>query len=173
MIAAAVGWFPGAIMFPLLLGWFAGKDLPPQDSLHLFVSFLIAGMIATTYSYAIVLYIVVCHGYRACWQTASRYRDRVRYELFGSQRRIRRVAILAGVLPLAAAALLLAVEIPGLERPRWAEEATRIDESMSQLSDLLKLVIGLIISGALGLYAIEKSADRMIRTVRALTLADD
>ena len=67
MIASAVGWFPGVILFPWLLGQFG----QPQHWFHYGISFAIAGLIATTYSYAIVLYVVVCHGYRACWRTAG------------------------------------------------------------------------------------------------------
>lgn len=173
MIAAAVGWFPGAILFPLLLGWFASEPLSRNDSLHLCVSWLIAGMIATTYSYAIVLYIVVCHGYRACWQTASHYRDRVRYELGSWQNRIRRLAILAGVLPLLAAAILLGVEVLLIAELSFPTDPESFIDRKKQFTWLLVLVIGLILLGAVGLYVVEKLSARMIRAVRALTLADD
>jgi serine/threonine protein kinase len=173
MIAAAVGWFPGALLFPKLLDGFSQAELPPQDTFHLFVSFVIAGLIATTYSYAIVLYIVVCHGYRACWQTASHYRDRVRYELKGWQTRIRRLSILAGVLPLAAAALLLAIEIPTIAELPFPGDPALFHQETAQIANLLKLVIGLIFFGAIGLYIVEKSAARMIQAVRALTLSGD
>ncbi len=173
MIAAAVGWFPGALVFPKLLDWYSNAELPPQDRFHLFISFVIAGLIATTYSYAIVLYIVVCHGYRACWQTASHYRDRVRYEFGHSQTRIRRLSMLAGVLPLAAAALLLAIEIPTITNFPFPADPHQFRKEAAEIANLLKLVIALIIFGAIGLYVVEKSAARMIRAVRALTLTDD
>ncbi len=150
MIAAAVGWFPGAILFPKLLSSFGDSALPSKDTFHLFVSFVIAGLIATTYSYAIVLYIVVCHGYRACWQTASHYRDRVRYELGRSQTLIRRLSILAGVLPLAAAALLLAIEIPTIAELPFPDDPARFAQETAQIANLLKLVIGLIFFGRSG-----------------------
>jgi hypothetical protein len=122
-------------------------------------------MIATTYSYAFVLYIVVCHGYRACWQTASHYRRRARYELSGMEKRIRLVSILVGVLPLAAAVLLLAIGVPSLD--------VMDPKHLSQMRGLHQLVIALIIAGAIGLYVVETAAARLIRVIRALTLADD
>ncbi len=173
MITAAVGWFPGAVLFPVMLGWFDEKQLGRNEYLHLFVSWITAGMIATTYSYAIVLYIVISHGYRACWQTASHYRDRVRYELGHWQPRIRGLAILAGVLPLGAAALLLAVEIPLISELPFPNDIEDFNSRKDQFRYLLMLVIGLILFGATGLYVVEKLSSRLIRAVRALTLSDD
>ena len=114
---------------------------------------------------AFVLYIVVCHGYRACWQTASHYRQRARYELSGMEKRIRLVSILAGVLPLAAAVLLLAIGTPSLD--------VMNPKHLAQIRGLHQLVIALIVSGAIGLYVAETAAARLVRAVRALTLADD
>ena len=157
MVVSAVGWFPGIVLFPWLLGLF-GQPQNTEQWFHFGVSFLIAGLIATTYSYAFVVYIVVCLGYRACWQTATHYRQRARYELSGMERRIFWVSILAGVLPLLAAILLLAIGIP---------------EYGAQIQALHELVIALIISGAIGSYVVQTASGRLIRVVRALTLADD
>ena len=164
MIASAVGWFPGIVLFPWLLGVF-GQPPSASQWFHLAISFMIAGLIATTYSYAIVLYVAVCHGYRACWQTATRYRQRAREELAGMERRIRVISILVGVLPLAAAVMLLAVGMPSLEQmtPRVT----------AQVRSSHRLLIALIVSGAIGLYLVQTASARLIRCVRALTLADD
>ncbi|MCG8649069.1 MAG: serine/threonine protein kinase [Pirellulales bacterium] len=173
MIASAIGWFPGAILFPLLISWFAGKPLPAEDSLHLFVSFIIAGTIATTYSYSSVLYVVICHGYRACWQSASHYRNRVKYELAHLQNRIAWLSILAGVLPLAAAALLMIIELPLVHHWQASPEYSALLEQSREMDTLLKLVIALIVFGAIGLYVVQKSSARMIGAVRSLMLSDD
>ncbi len=167
MIASAVGWFPGTMLYPLLLGWFAGSPLPARDWFHYFISFAVAGMIATTYSYLIVLSIVIGHGYRSCWQTAAHYRDRARYELRGFVGRIAWLSILAGILPLAAATLLLAIEMPAAEELPGDRAVLLL-----QLRRLDQLLIALIVSGAIGLYVVERASARMIRSVRALTLAD-
>ncbi|MGI9474350.1 MAG: bifunctional serine/threonine protein kinase/MFS transporter [Rubripirellula sp.] len=157
MVVSAIGWFPGIVLFPWLLGFF-GQPPNAEQWFHFGVSFAIAGLIATTYSYAFVVYIVVCLGYRACWQTATHYRQRARYELSGMERRIFWVSILAGVLPLAAAVLLLAIGMPN---------------DLQQMRSLHELLIALIVSGAIGLYVVQIAAGRLIRVVRALTLVDD
>ena len=177
MIASAVGWFPGVILFPWLLGVF-GEPPSTNEWFHYGISFAIAGLIATTYSYAVVLYIVVCHGYRACWQEATHYRERARYELSGMQRRIRRVSILVGVLPLAAAVLLLSIGLPEM-RPAEMIDMTRdqlvraTEAHGIQMQQMNHLVTALIVLGAIGLYVVETAAARLIRCVAALTLADD
>lgn len=179
MIASAVGWFPGALLFPWLLSVF-GQSPSPNQWLHYAISFTIAGLIATTYSYAFVLYVVVCHGYRVCWQTASQYRSRAREELTGLENQISWVAIFAGVLPLAAAVLLLAMGIPSLQQPdtglmevdQLQEEIKLMADHEAQMRSLHTLVMALIVLGAIGLYAVERASARLLRVVRALTLAD-
>jgi len=160
MITAAFGWFPGVYLFPWLLQRFGG-EVKPDDWTHWAISFTIAGAIATTYSYALVMYLVGVHGYRACWQTGTHYRDRARRELRGMDTRIGRVSILVGVLPLAAAVLLLVL----------APEVQGID--MNQIDRLHRLVIALIVAGAIGLYLVVIGSARLIRVVRALTLSQE
>jgi hypothetical protein len=92
--------------------------------------------------------------------------------LKGRQNRIRSLSILAGVLPLAAAALLLAIEIPTIANFPFPVDRGSFQQETAQIANLLKLVIGLIFFGAIGLYVVEKSAARMIQAVRALMLSD-
>ena len=178
MAASAVGWFPGALLFPLLLDRFGG-NVSTGAWIHYGVSFFIAGMIAATYSYAIVLYTVVCCGYGFCWQTAGHYLERARYELSKLGPRIRGLSIWAGILPLAAAALLMMIEIPtAAEAERlWslahAEAKPEFVNRVSVYAQLDKIVIGLIVFGAIGLYVVDRASQRMLRTVRALTLAEE
>lgn len=177
MIASAIGWFPGILLFPLLLQWF-GESPTRGDWYHYSITFAIAGLIATSYSYAVVVYLVVCYGYRICWQTASRYRQRARYELSRIQTRIRKIAILAGVLPLAAAVLLLAVGLPPLHESVPTDQASvieyvqRVHQHEMQVADLHRLVIELVVFGAAGLFVVATAFERLMRVVRALTLAD-
>ncbi len=182
MIVSAVGWFPGALLFSYLVGLFDGKPLSMEDKFHFFVSWTVAGLIATTYSYFAVLYLVVCHGYGNCWQTATRYKDRVRSELSGMEPRIGMLAIVAGTLPLAAAVLLSMINLPSysdiesmknviLNMP--SEEAAEIVGHRGiQIQRLTQLVIALIVFGVIGLYAVNKFATRITRTIRALALLD-
>ncbi|MEM8671755.1 MAG: serine/threonine-protein kinase [Planctomycetota bacterium] len=156
-MVAVLGWFPGVYLFPLLLSLF-GPDPSPDDRMHYATSFAIAGAIATTYSYAFVSYLVCVHGYRVCWQTGTHYRSRARYELQGMEKKIGRVSILAGVLPLAAAVLLL------LEAPRVQPE---------NAISLNRLVITLIVFGGIGLYLVTSGSFRLNRVIRALTLSQE
>lgn len=183
-IASAVGWFPGIVLYPWLIGVFGERQSANEWS-HYGISFLIAGLIATTYSYATVLYFVVCHGYRLCWQTATHYRDRARSELAGLQQTIRQVSVLVGIFPLAAAAMLLLTEVPTLENAGLSEvvitdASTTLDwlvaqarSYLSQLRSQHYLVVALILFGGFGLYFVEVASARLIRVVRALTLADE
>ena len=73
------------------------------------------------------------------------------------EKRIRLISILVGVLPLAAAVLLLSMP----------------SHDMSKIKQLHGLLIALIVSGAIGLYVAQLASARLIRCVRALTLADE
>ncbi|MCP4890295.1 MAG: serine/threonine protein kinase [Planctomycetaceae bacterium] len=159
-IVAAFGWFPGIYLFPWLLDYF-GATTSAEDWTHFAMSFAIAGAIAMTYSYALVLYLVCVYGYRACWQTGTHYRERARYELRGMEKRIGRVSILVGVLPLAAAVLLLAL----------APQAEF--NNATQIARLHRLVIALIVFGGFGLYLVVIGSARLSRVVRALTLSQE
>jgi serine/threonine protein kinase len=159
-VAAAFGWFPGIYLFPWLLDRF-GASPSREEWTHYATSFAIAGAIAATYSYALVVYLVCVIGYRACWQTGTHYRERARHELRGMEQRIGRVSILVGVLPLGAAVLLLAL----------APEAEA--GNALQLDRLHRLVIALIVAGGIGLYLVVVGSARLIRVVRALTLSQE
>jgi hypothetical protein len=105
--------------------------------------------------------------------------------------RISRLSILAGTLPLAAAVILLVIGTPSLGDVQLIEslqtpvtfgdaadlerisKLTRLRGLVVEIIGLFQLVVALIVFGAIGLYVVERSSSRMIRSVRALTLANE
>lgn len=149
----ALGWLPGGVVFPLVLHVAAGP-LPWNLAGHFVTDFVVSGLIAVTYSYfcaEVVLLRVLYPRYLTCETQPCRVAQR---ELRRVPGRIRAAQVAAGSIPLLAATLLVAVG-PA------AQEGYR----MFQL-----LVIGLIVLGMLGFCVSLVVADRLLRTVHALTM---
>ncbi len=106
---AGCGWLAGAILFPsgvMLLG----GPLPGVVLLHFLMSFLLAGLISVTYSALGIAAIVLRVYYPRFWLTPNRFRWRARAELRSLDKRLNRITLLAGSIPLAAAAALILVQ---------------------------------------------------------------
>jgi serine/threonine protein kinase len=106
---SAVGWFTGGIAFPAGLELLAGPVTTGRVSIYLLflVSFVLSGLIASTYSYFGVQFVVLCELYPRLWsnpaeagQQAQKELPRVVWHLFIFQ-------ILAGLIPVGGACLLI------------------------------------------------------------------
>jgi hypothetical protein len=77
------------------------------------------------------------------------------------------------------AVLLLAIGVPTIDQTTPTDYAgminymQHIQAQMLNMNRLHALVIALVILGAIGLYVVETASGKLIRVVRALTLADD
>jgi hypothetical protein len=105
---SCIGWLPGGVLFPLLIHLMAGPVSSKVFS-HFLFSFTISGLIALTYSGLAVQWIVVRVLYPRLWMDGSRFRETARQELTSLDRRLRVWQFLAGIIPLAGAALMVSV----------------------------------------------------------------
>jgi hypothetical protein len=143
---SCAGWLPGGVVFPLAL-------CPGDTSAfwHFLGSFCLCGLIASTYTYFAAQYVVLRVLYPRLWAEAQGARPRMREELVGLRPRVRLFRFLAGLIPLAGAALLVG----------WGEER------MTPAFRLL--VIALIALGTAGFAVALRVAGLLGQTLTALT----
>jgi eukaryotic-like serine/threonine-protein kinase len=105
-IFSALGWFPGALVFPMALNYWAG---PLDGSVygHFIVSFAIAGLIALTYSVFGVQFVVLRILYPRLWGDGQDLRQLAEPELSFIGKRLWSLQAFAVLIPLIAAILLL------------------------------------------------------------------
>lgn len=146
---AGWGWLAGAILFPggvMLLG----GALPGVVLLHFLMSFLLAGLISVTYSALGIAAIVLRVYYPRFWLSPNRFRWRARAELRPLRQRLDRITILAGTIPLAAAAALILVQPTAGGAPSMG---------------LRVLVVSLIIAGGIGYFQTGKAVTGLQRMI--------
>jgi hypothetical protein len=153
-ILSAVGWFPGGLLFPLALDYLAGPVGATVYAQFLF-SFLIAGLVALTYSFLGVQFVVLRILYPRLWGDGQEWRERAGPELAPLAWRLWGLQLLAGVIPLTAAALLVGTgpdQLPG-----------------RNYHDFRLLVAGLIGLGTAGLVLAVSVSGFLSRTLVVLT----
>ncbi|MBY0524525.1 MAG: serine/threonine protein kinase [Gemmataceae bacterium] len=105
---ACLGWLPGGILFPLAIDALAGP-LDRDVYHHFLVSFTLSGLIAMTYSLFAAQFVVLRVLYPRFWVDGSAMRALARDELQAIDGRLRICQFLAGLIPLAGAALMVSV----------------------------------------------------------------
>jgi hypothetical protein len=145
-----LGWLPGAIVFPALIHAMAGP-ISLSVAGHFVVSFMIAGLIALTYSVVLTQYFAVRVLYPQAWSDGTGYASAVAGELVGIDQRLGRLQVLAGLIPLIGAVLMI-----GFEADAGADRTYRI------------LTSTLIMLGMVGFMATQFVCDRVRRTLAAL-----
>jgi hypothetical protein len=105
---------PGGILFPLALSFFAGP-VGGEVFGHFVVSFTVSGLIALTYSFFAVQFIVLRVFYCQLWLDGQDFGQAACAELGSLGPRLRLYQVLAGMVPLAGAVLMVGVgpEISG------------------------------------------------------------
>jgi eukaryotic-like serine/threonine-protein kinase len=106
IVVSCLGWLPGGILFPLALHHWAGRIEGDVFSQFL-ISFTISGLIALTYSFLAMQYLVVRVLYPHLWIDAGDMRPTARVELRGLDRRLGLVQFLAVLIPLAGAVMMI------------------------------------------------------------------
>jgi serine/threonine protein kinase len=111
---SCLGWLPGGIVFPLAIGWCAGP-VGGEVFGHFLLSFTVSGLIALTYSYFAVQFMVLRVFYCRLWADGQGFGPAARAEIGSLGSRLRRFQLLAGTIPLVGAVLLIGVgpEISG------------------------------------------------------------
>jgi hypothetical protein len=150
---SCLGWFPGGLLFPLGLAVFAGP-VSLQTFNHFLMSFTISGLIAQTYSYFGVQFVVLRVMYLELWPDGQAFRPTAAAELKAVPGRLRFFQFQAGLIPLAGAILLLSVG------PEQLTVSFRL------------LVTGLITLGMVGFGVALLASSRLSRVLTALTGAD-
>jgi hypothetical protein len=105
VLATTIGWLPGAYLFPAWIDYAAG----PIDGLvyfHFMTSFISSWLIALTYSFLLLESVVLIVLYPRFWTGHCRLTD-ARVELEPVSGRIKLFQILAGMIPLAGAAMIV------------------------------------------------------------------
>jgi serine/threonine protein kinase len=153
MVLSLVGCLPGGLLFPLVLHAVAGP-VPLQVFGHFLFSFTISGLIALVYSVFGVQLVVLRVLYQQLWSDARGLRARTRAELTSLDRPLRVLQLLAGSIPLLAAAVML--------------EAGPEDFSASSYRTFRWLVTGLIALGMAGFGAALTMSSRLAQTLTAL-----
>jgi serine/threonine protein kinase len=102
----ALGWFPGGVLFPLVIHLLEG---PLRASIwgHFLASFWMSGLIALAYSLCGVRFIVLRVLYPAMWRNTRGFTAVTQRELAPVTRQLDRMQWLAGSIPLLAAMLML------------------------------------------------------------------
>jgi hypothetical protein len=149
---SCLGWLPGGLLFPLglrLRTGPVGADLVG----HFLVSFTVSGLIALTYSYLVVQYLVLRVLYPRFWVDAAGLRATARAELRPLDRPLGVFQFLAVLIPLAGALMMIGV----------GPETFSPDEYRT----FRLLVTGLIALGMTGLGVAILVVSRLRRTLEA------
>lgn len=145
----AGGWFPGGILFPLLI-----PDLDFRLKVHFFISFYLSGLIALAYSLCGAQFVVLRGLYPGMWCDVRSFRQLAQDELAPVVARLKHMQFLAGSIPLLAAVLTL-----GFSGDNSGERSFKL------------LVVCLIILGALGYHFASAVCRGLSQVVVALTSA--
>jgi serine/threonine protein kinase len=105
---SAVGWLPGGLLLPLGIDLLAGP-LAMEVYVHFLISFTLSGLIALTYTYFGVQFVVFRSLYPRFWVDPQHVRMDIARELRQRGPRQGLFQLLAGVIPLAGAILMVAV----------------------------------------------------------------
>jgi hypothetical protein len=149
-----LGWLPGSLFFPLGLDWWSGP-IPHAAYGHFLISFALSWLIALTYSYVFVQFLILRIIYPMLWVGTHGIRKTAYRELSASTPRLRVFHLLAGFIPLLAAALIVFVGPDSTEHTQYL-----IFE---------RLVASLIGLGMVGIVFALKATNLLSQTLFALT----
>jgi hypothetical protein len=147
-----LGWLFAAVAVPLVLHWQAGPLTAPC-TLHLLLSFTIAGLTALAYCVLAAQFMTLRLNYPAFWPEGRPVRPTARVELRGARFRLAVMPAVAVLVPLAAVA---AVVVP-------------LEESQQTLPLFRGLIVALIILGGAGSVLAGVVAGFLRRVVTAWT----
>jgi serine/threonine protein kinase len=102
-----IGWVPGAVVFPAVLSLFG--PMTWHVVLHLFISFLLSGMISISYGFLVIQCVVVCFFYPRLWLDARNFHQTAAVELAPVAGWLRVAQVLCALIPLAGAILMVGI----------------------------------------------------------------
>jgi hypothetical protein len=107
-ILTAIGWFPGGVLFPLMIS-ILESPLSLATWAHFVASFCLSGMIALAYSLCGVEFVVLRVLYPGMWRNARGFSEAARRELAPVSKHLRWIQRLAVAIPLLTAISTLAI----------------------------------------------------------------
>jgi serine/threonine protein kinase len=137
---SCLGWVPGALVLPLLVVLLAPEATGWDVFLHYFLSFVIAGLIALTYTEFVDQFLLLCVIYPVLWVDPRQPRQTARAELGPVDRRLRVFQVLSGLIPLATGMALMG----GLV---WASPEQRASSGYQDFLLLVTVLMGLGLAG--------------------------
>lgn len=154
VLLSCLGWLPGGLLFPFALDQWSG---PVSGAVYgqFLISFTISGLIALTYSFFAVQFLVLRILYPTLWTDVRTVHAVARQELQGTRERLSRFQFLAVLIPLLSAALMVGI---------GAEEF-----DSSEYRTFRLLVTALITLGMTGLGMAMVVSRRLNETLAALT----
>ncbi len=152
IVLGCLGWLPGGLLFPVAISAMTGP-VGGEVYGHFALSFTISGLIALTYSFLAVQFLVLRVLYPRLWVDARELRDRAATELSHVRARLRWAQLLAGLIPLTGAVLMVAVG----------------PEQAASYGVFRILVTALIALGMLGFGLALATSSRIERCVAAFT----
>jgi serine/threonine protein kinase len=150
---ACIGWFPGALFFPIGLHLLAGP-VSMSTALHFVASIALSGLVAITYSVVGLQYMALRIYYPLLWERADKLRETARGELKSPRRWIRLSQVLAGTIPLFGAILLVFF---------GPDVAAGAHYQVYQV-----LVIALIVLGMAGFQLALSAGNYLLKTIEAM-----
>jgi serine/threonine protein kinase len=108
VVLSCIGWLPGGLLFPVFTSLLA-EPLSLEVSIHFLISFTLSGVIALTYCYFGVQFVAIRVLYPELWLDGQRVREVMAEELRDAGTRSWFFQLLAGVIPLAAAMLMIGI----------------------------------------------------------------
>jgi hypothetical protein len=150
----AFGWFPGGILFPLIISW-TTTTLPLQTYIHFVVSFCLSGLVALSYSLCGVEFVVLRGLYPGLWQNANKFSEQARQELAPVYSQLNRIELFAVSIPLISALLFLLL----------TDDASN--------SAFKNIVATLIVLGIMGFHFTSAVVNHLTRVLVALTNTKD
>jgi eukaryotic-like serine/threonine-protein kinase len=151
-VVGCVGWFPGAVIFPIGMAMLAGP-LPFSVWGHFIISFVLAGLISVTYSFLATQLTILRVMYPRMWKDFRDFHREATDELRPIEQRVRAFQWLAGVIPLLGAILIVGVS------PHW--------EHAADYDAFRMLIAFLILMGMVGVH-LAAQVHRQVAQILAL-----
>ena len=155
-IVGALGWLAGAFGFPGLI-YLAAEKFPFSVWLHFGCSFLISGAIGITFSYALVMAVAVYSLYPVLFIKPQYFVSESNRQLKPVRARLLSLSYFAGLIPLAAAILLVCSFSSG---DLLATETNKYQELSFK-----GLVVGLILSSVFGVEFVRRVGKSVVRII--------
>jgi serine/threonine protein kinase len=109
VVLSCFGWLPGGLLFPLGLRYLSTAPVGFEVYGHFLISFTVSGLIALTYSFLVIQFLVLRVLYPRLWIEAGDMQPTARAELRGIDRRLALFPFVAALIPLAGALLMICV----------------------------------------------------------------